>query len=97
MRPTEEPFPVLHPDLQISFYYKFKELEQTYLHEALRRAINEIQIDRLDDELGRIVAVDSLRRVASFGLRGEIFFATPYLLRHSPTLLDVPLVLWTVS
>jgi hypothetical protein len=83
--PSDE-LPVLKPNLQIAFYYRLQELKSLYLHEALRETVEEADIVSLDDELAQGVPGDSLKRVASFGLRGEVFFAVPYVLERNPFL-----------
>jgi hypothetical protein len=80
-------FEVLLPDLQIAFYYRLKEIEDRYLGEALRNTVNGLDISVLDTELSQLVKAESLRKVASFGLRGELFFPVPYLLKTNPYLL----------
>jgi hypothetical protein len=79
-------FPVLEPDLQISFYHRLRQVESQLLHEALRKTVKQMRIAELDDELATFVNADGLSRVASFGLRGEIFFPTPSLLKANPFL-----------
>ncbi len=79
--------PVLRPDLQISFYARFKELEAQYLQAALKVTIERSDNALVDRQLAEFVNLDSTRRVASFGLRGEVFFAVPCLLTANPMLL----------
>lgn len=80
-------YSVLHPDLQISFYYRLRTLRDLYLQDALKAAVSTLDIAALDQELARLVAPQSLQRVASFGLRGEIFFAVPCVLKLNSFLL----------
>jgi len=88
MRPLHNrTFAVLEPDLQISFYYRLEEIKDRYLHEALRRTVLQLNIAAIDRELSDLVRAEYLRRVASFGLRGEQLFAVPLVLRQSPALL----------
>lgn len=63
--------PVLRPDLQVSFYRRFKELEAQYLHSALKAAIEHLDITLIDRELAQFVNPDSVRRAASFGLKSR--------------------------
>ncbi|MHB1293792.1 MAG: XcyI family restriction endonuclease [Anaerolineae bacterium] len=79
--------PTLEPDLQISFFFKFREIEKAYLHGALKQAVSGLDIQKLDDQLAAYVDLKCLGRVASFGLRGEVFFATPCVLELDPRLL----------
>lgn len=79
-------FPVLKPSLQVSFFYRLQTLRGLYLGEALARAVETASVPQLDKELGRYVRSKPLAKVASFGLRGEIFFPAPNLIRASPSL-----------
>lgn len=58
-----------------------------YLAEALSIAVTECDLSRLDDELKSFVPLESLRRIASAGIRGEVFFPVPHLLYQNPRLL----------
>lgn len=89
--------PVLPPDLQVSFYVRLKSLERLYLQEALRKTVQEIDLVTLDDELSEYVDRSYLTRVAAQGLRGEVFFPTPYLLRTNPFLLGYYRLLFGLS
>lgn len=79
--------PVLKPNLQVAFCYRLQELKALYFHEALRETLQEADIDTLNNELARYVAPDSVKRVASRGLRGEVFFAVPHVVQRNPFLL----------
>ncbi len=80
-------YPVLRPDLQISFYDRLLTLRDLYLQDALKVTVADIDIKTLDEQLAQCVAPASLQRVASFGLRGEVFFAVPLVLESNPYLL----------
>ncbi|NJL28658.1 MAG: XcyI family restriction endonuclease [Thermoanaerobaculia bacterium] len=75
------------PSLQLDFYRKLEDLRQTLLLDALLATVKHADIARIDHELGKLPAAKSLNLVASWGLRGEIVFATPYLLQQNPRLL----------
>lgn len=64
-------FPVLPPDLQVSFYYRLNAIRGTYLRDALKSTVSKINLSELDQELSDYVLADRLTRVASFGLRSE--------------------------
>ncbi len=85
--PKDAAFPVLSPEIQASFYYRLNAIRQTYLHAALRDAVEQVELDALNAELREFVSSKSLKRVAKFGLRGELVFPVPSLLRSSPFLL----------
>lgn len=90
-------FGVLAPDLQVSFYYKLKEIRSVYLNEALREAVGKASIAEIDGELNRYVSPDALQRVATFGVRGEVLFPVPVLLRIDPFLLGYYRLLYGFS
>ncbi|MCE9592110.1 MAG: XcyI family restriction endonuclease [Planctomycetes bacterium] len=80
-------FPTLTPSLQISFSQRLAILRGEYLAEALSRAVDQCDLEQLDGELRKLVPLKTLRRLASTGLRGELFFPVPLLLRTAPRLL----------
>ncbi|MFZ2448171.1 MAG: XcyI family restriction endonuclease [Syntrophobacteraceae bacterium] len=80
-------FPLIKPNLQISFYFKLQAIRDLYFHEAIKKTIEALDIKVLDEQLSSYVDAASLKRVASFGLRGEVFFAVPCLLEQNPFLL----------
>jgi len=75
------------PDLQISFYYRLKDLRQTHLLEALLSVVGNLEIPRIDQELREYAPSAGLQAAARWGLRGEIIFPVPYVLQESPALL----------
>ncbi|MCP1381901.1 XcyI family restriction endonuclease [Runella salmonicolor] len=80
-------FPVLSPELQIGFHYRLKNIKDLYFHEALRKAVQNLQISSIDAELNEYVPTDSLQKLASFSIRGEAIFPVPILLKENPFLL----------
>jgi len=80
-------YPPLSPDLQVSFYHRLIQIESQLLHAALSRTVRQLDIAELDRELSMFVEGETLNRVASFGLRGELFFPVPILLDVTPSLL----------
>ncbi len=83
----EATFPVLEPDLQVSFYYKLHAIRRLHLGEALTKTLGSLDIQSVDAELAQFVDKSSLRRVAQFGVRGEVMFAVPVVLAANPFLL----------
>jgi hypothetical protein len=75
------------PDLQISFYQSLERLRSTHLLDALLKASSEADIHTVDRELGQFADTAALQRLAGWGLRGEILFAVPSVLRDNPHLL----------
>ena len=57
------------------------------LQPALSEAVSAVGVARLDAELGELVPDAALTKLASLGLRGELLFPTPSLLREKPTLI----------
>ncbi|MFO8006826.1 MAG: XcyI family restriction endonuclease [Candidatus Brocadiia bacterium] len=87
----------LKPDLQIAFYYILQDMRELYLLEALRRAVQGTEIQKLDDQLARLVSETELTRVASYGIRGEVFFPVPCIIRADPYLLGYYRLLYGLS
>jgi hypothetical protein len=79
--------PVLEPDMQIDFYFRLQSLNELYLFDALSRTVAQLDISTIDKQLYDCVDPEHLRKVASFGLRGEVFFPIPYIVESNPSLL----------
>lgn len=75
------------PDLQIAFHNRLSELRDVLLLDALLRTVGDSDLDVVNNQLDKLVGRESLRKVASWGLRGEMVFAAPCLLRANPHLL----------
>lgn len=82
-------FPVLRPDLQVSLYSRLQALRERYLIESLRKTVESEDLDlgAVDSELAKYADAKNLKRIAAFGLRGEVFFPVPYVLSLNPFLL----------
>lgn len=80
-------FKIPEPDLQVEFYHRLERIRETYLLDALLSAVSRLEIQQINQELSELVSNSSLQKVASWGLRGEIVFAVPYVLKNQPTLL----------
>lgn len=89
--------PVINPNLQVSFYYRLQSLRNVYLHEALKNTIKKIDLETLNEELSKFVSAEALNRVASFGIRGEVFFPVPCLIQTNPYLLGFYRLLLGIS
>ncbi len=91
--------PVLKPAGQIDFYSRLQAVRTRYLHEALAVTVEaeSFSLTALDGELAAYAAAAHLKRLASFHLRGETFFAVPYLLDRSPYLLGYYRLLYGFS
>ncbi|MBW2066148.1 MAG: XcyI family restriction endonuclease [Deltaproteobacteria bacterium] len=75
------------PDLQITFYNRLCQLREVLLLDALLRVVSESNLQVINKELHSLVPEELLRRVASWGLRGEVMFPVPSILRTNPFLL----------
>lgn len=80
-------FKVPEPDLQVAFYHRLCELRHTHLRDALLHTVGMLDIPLIDQQLGALAHPDDLRKVAGWGLRGELVFAVPYILETNPLLL----------
>lgn len=79
--------PVLTPTLQLGFYQRFKDAESSYMLPALLDQVSKLDIAELDRELIQLVGNERLASLAKYGLRGELVFPVPYVLRSKPVLL----------
>ena len=80
-------FNLAPPELQIVFAHRLVEMQRTHLQAALLQTIADLDIIKLDKQLGAVASVKALQKLASFGLRGEALFVTPLVLQAKPTLL----------
>jgi hypothetical protein len=96
---SQQPLPILKPAGQTDFYARLQAVKQRYLHDALRRTIEDAAFDlrALDGELASLTDAGHLKRLASYHLRGEIFFPVPYLLKRNPYLLGYYRLLYGFS
>jgi hypothetical protein len=79
--------PILPPTLQIGFYERLRNAENAYLLPALLRHVGNLDIGKLDKELLQYAGDEKLALLARDGLRGELVFPVPYVLKTSPFLL----------
>jgi len=77
-----------NPDLQIDFSACLAAARKSYLLDALCAVVGSLDIAELDHELARMVPQSQLRAVASAGLRGELVFPVPIVLKANPRLLS---------
>lgn len=89
--------PVLEPDLQIAFYHKLKSINDQYLYQALSDTIKNLSIPNIDKQLADYVDHESIKKVASYGLRGELFFPVPCIVESNPKLLGYYRLLLGIS
>jgi hypothetical protein len=81
------PINIPAPELQIDFFFALAQIRRFYLSDALRNTIDELDIAEIDRELANMVPRESLSALARQGLRGELVFPVPCILRKNPRLL----------
>ena len=75
------------PSLQIGFAMRLMSLKQKCLQVALRKAVSAVDIGDLDKDLVAYAGKEYVAKMAAKGLRGELLFATPCIIKKSPALL----------
>lgn len=75
------------PELQILFTLSLRTIREQFLQDALLKTIERMDITEIDSELASFVPKSNLAMLAKFGLRGELIFAVPSVLRANPHLL----------
>ncbi|BEV16832.1 XcyI family restriction endonuclease [Herbaspirillum sp. DW155] len=85
------------PTLQISFAASLAEIRSLHLQDALLATVRELEIPAIDLELGDFVPAHCLSLLAGHGLRGEVLFPVPSILRASPNLLGYYRMLYGFS
>jgi len=83
----DNPFVIPSPDLQIRFSEILRTTKGQMLQEALKDTVRRIDIRALDEEAHRLVSKKALQMLAGKGLRAELVFALPTVLRTNPYLL----------
>ena len=83
----KESFTIPAPHLQIEFSFALTQIRSLYLQEALSKTIQSLTIQNIDEELAELVPQSSLSSLASHGLRGELLFPVPTVLKANPLLL----------
>ena len=84
---SEHNIRVPYPQLQIDFSLALTQIRTLYLQDALRNTIKGISLSEVDNELSKLVAGKILSSIASIGIRGELLFPVPCLLKTNPRLL----------
>jgi len=75
------------PDLQIDFSFALEQLRKTFLQDGLKETVASLSVAAIDKELATFVPSEFLSILACRGLRGELVFPVPCLLRKNPKLL----------
>ncbi len=85
------------PELQASFATTLSEIRASYLQDALKSTIAALAVPSIDRELAQFVPGHSLTTLAAHGLRGEMMFPVPSVLRVNPRLLGYYRLLYGFS
>lgn len=85
------------PELQVGFLSVLREIRRLWLQDALRETVGQLDIPTIDRELADFVSGDSLSILAGHGLRGELVFPVPTILRANPRLLGYYRLLYGYS
>lgn len=75
------------PGQQIGYARALLSARKLYLQQALGDALAEYDIAAIDNELAEVAPRKALNAIARKGLRGELLFAVPMLLRANPRLI----------
>lgn len=75
------------PNTQITFANALTEMRDLLLQDALSSTVAAMDIQLIDTELHSFADSNSLRKIARSGMRGELLFAVPCILRTNPYLL----------
>ena len=75
------------PNTQITFANALTEIRDLLLQDALSSTVAAMDIQLIDTELHSFADSNSLRKLARSGMRGELLFAVPCILRTNPYLL----------
>lgn len=87
----------MEPNWQIGFYYRLKLVKKLYLDQALIVAVKNVDIDIINRELSEFVEKNNLKKITISGLRGELFYPIPCLLKENPHLLGYYRLLYGFS
>jgi XcyI restriction endonuclease len=75
------------PQLQVDFALALEQIRGLFLQEALSKVVASLDVTKIDAELAAFAPASSLAQLAGHGLRGELMFAVPCVLRANPRLL----------
>ena len=84
---TEDIFRLPDPDLQVAFSDRLTAVRTQFLQPAVLEAVAQCDVRELDSEAHSLVPAAALQTLAGRGLRAELVFALPTVLRRSPQLL----------
>jgi len=90
-------FAPIDPELQISFWYRLQIVKQQFFIKALFESIKNIPSNNIESDLNQFVSEDLRRKVASLGMRDELFFMLPVIIRTNPQLVGYYRLLYGIS
>lgn len=76
----------LMPMKQMWVVTRLKSERGRVLRDALRETVGKVGVQVIDRELHNLVNADALNKLGAFGLRGEVLFAVPCLIKEKPTI-----------
>jgi hypothetical protein len=85
------------PGLQVNFALMMKQIRSRYLQNALNDTVRELYIPEIDKELASYTPLECLSTLAGHGLRAELMFPVPIILRANPRLLGYYRLLYGYS
>ncbi|MDT8447106.1 MAG: XcyI family restriction endonuclease [bacterium] len=80
-------FNIPMPEQQVSFAHSLESIKSKFLGQALADAVEQSDLEVINNDLKLYAPANSLKTLASLGIRGEIVFPTPCILKHNPHLL----------
>lgn len=83
-----KPITLPAPDTQVDFSVFLATARKTFLIDALCDVVSRLEVSKIDSQLSAFVPAEDLRKVASVGLRGELVFPVPIVLKENPRLLS---------
>jgi len=90
-------FNVPSPELQVDFALLMKQIRESLLQDALNKTVRKLDIPDLDRDLANYVPTECLSILAAQGLRAELLFPVPIVLRANPRLLGYYRLLYGYS
>ncbi|MFN3998172.1 XcyI family restriction endonuclease [Algoriphagus sp.] len=88
---------ILSTELQINFFYRLKLIKEQYFKKSLTATVSVLDIEEINSELSKFINKSSLNKLAAHGLRGELFFSSPIILKTNPYLLGYYRLLYGFS
>ncbi len=91
---TFKPIPA---DFSINLFESLVAYRPRQLQPALKKVVKEVGVVVIDRELHQLVSETALNHISSLGLRGELLFPVPSILKRSPSLIGYYRMLLGIS